>query len=724
VSSPPEITALTGRFEVLGALGQGGMGTVYRARDLQAQREVALKVLLGGGQVPEERFRREGEITARLHHPGIVRVFSSGVAAGKPWLAYELVVGARSFNEALTSRELRERIELLRQAAEALEHAHAQGVVHRDVKPDNVLVDSEDRVRVTDFGLALGLDSERLTKTGAIVGTPYYMAPEQIRGEREEVGPATDVWALGVMLYEALTNALPFQGSSLIELATKISEASYEGPSSIAPLTPEPLARVCAGALQRRPEDRYPSAGAFAEDLGAWLEGRRVSSVVAAGPAPARSRLPIAIAVGGLALLGLGGVALQAGSAASPTPTESRALARASQPPETPQQALARIRREPSYARPPALRALLQRVPSGPVAGEAREELRQLGAKPLRVFSHAAKGLVYTYALVRPGGELITSSFGVAYRWRLEDPEPLETYSPASGLALVAGERAFIGRDLGQILELSSSTLEGGRTHELGSGGISRLACDAEARLLAVSQHTHLSLRQRRPDGSYAPPSFRLDCRFDISGLVMNEAGTLIAVCGGNRVDAKMVPCGFLWVLDREGRVLWKKDLPPRPETLTLIGETLYVGTTLGRVLRFDLEGNPRPDLVSPAESSTRGSETQFRSAGAHGSTLRDLRPVGARQVLSLSGGPGAGGEVSEVRLWEREGEAKPLRHLGRLEIRGVCGVSLAIDEERGTFYVGTRTGKIQAWSMEAVLGQRTYNAKANDGTGRRTRGS
>lgn len=697
---------------------------MYRARDLQASREVALKVLLEGGQIPEERFRREGEIAASLQHPGIVRVFSSGVA-GRPWLAYELVVGARSFSEASRERDLRGRVELLRQAAEALEHAHAQGVVHRDVKPDNVLVDSEGRVRVTDFGLALGLDSERLTKTGAMVGTPYYMAPEQIRGAREEVAPPTDVWALGVMLYEVLSETLPFEGSSLIELAAKISEASYAPLTSASSQAPEPLARVCRGALQQRPADRYPSAGAFAEDLAAWLEGRRVSSVVAAGPPPGRSPWPaaLALALGALGVVGVLALQAESGPESTPAPTSAASPDLA---PRSPEETLVAILARPTYRRPAALRALLQEVPEGRFARSLRDELRELGSAPLQTFHHPeTKGLVYTYVILCPQSQLVTSTIGRAYRWQLGKREPLETFAPATGVALVAGQRTFLGGLTGEIHELTGPTLKRSRRHVIGGGGISRLAGDADANLLAVSQHMHLSLRSRKSDGSYASPTFRLECPFDITGLAMDPQGSWLAVCGGNRVDTKVgIPSGFLWVLDPAGELLWKRHLPPRPETLDLIEGALYVGTTVGQIARFDPQGRSLPDLVSPSATSTRGSEAQFRAAGAHGSTLRDVQPAGAGQVMSLSGGPGPSGEVTEVRLWEKvPGEGNRIRHVGRLEIRGVCGVSLAVDSEEGAFYVGTRQGEIQVWSKEAVMGQRTYNAKAN-GTGRRTRGS
>ncbi|MCO5164929.1 MAG: serine/threonine protein kinase [Planctomycetes bacterium] len=184
------------RFLLLGELGRGATGAVYRARDLERGGEVALKVALARPEwVRLQRFLREGEVTAALRHPNIVGIHSMGVADGRPYLAYELVEGARQLDEAARGAPLGRRVELVRDAARALGHAHARGVVHRDVKPANVLVDGAGRVRVADFGLAQALDHERLTVTGALLGTPAYMAPEQLRARRGDVGPPTDVWA-------------------------------------------------------------------------------------------------------------------------------------------------------------------------------------------------------------------------------------------------------------------------------------------------------------------------------------------------------------------------------------------------------------------------------------------------------------------------------------------------------------------------------------------------
>ncbi|RMG12859.1 MAG: serine/threonine protein kinase [Planctomycetota bacterium] len=265
-------------------LGRGGMGVVYHVQD-EAGRDLALKVLSGRlTPTAEERFRREAELTARFRHPGVVSVHSAGEAGGLPFIAYELVEGARGLDEAAVGLGLQERLRLLLQVARALGHAHAQGLVHRDVKPENVLVDDSGRARLADFGLAWTQGADRLTRTGAFVGTPSYMAPEQFSGETEPA-PQADVWSLGVVLYELACGALPFEGQSLLELAACIREGDFPPLRERAPDLPPELDAVCAKALAPTPEDRYPTATEFAADLESFLQGKGVS---ASGPSLGR----------------------------------------------------------------------------------------------------------------------------------------------------------------------------------------------------------------------------------------------------------------------------------------------------------------------------------------------------------------------------------------------------------------------------------------------------
>ncbi|MGE0708088.1 MAG: tetratricopeptide repeat protein [Planctomycetota bacterium] len=307
-----------GRFEIRGRLGRGGMGLVFRAWDPRLGREVALKVVppeRAGGARALERLRREGEALANLNHPGIVRVHEVGSEEGYPFLVCELVHGAQELLNAFEPRAPQERVALLIEAARALGHAHAHGLVHRDVKPSNVLVDREGRVRVIDLGLVAGSGLERMTQSGAMVGTPNYMSPEQVAGKRDRQGPPTDVWALGVLLYRALTDAAPFEGDDLATLSGQILGTDPPPPSTLAPQVSPALDRVTLRALAKRPGERYPDGEAFARALEVALAHPEQ------GFAPPRRRL-------GWALLGVGalcaaGAGLASLAARSPTPAPS-----------------------------------------------------------------------------------------------------------------------------------------------------------------------------------------------------------------------------------------------------------------------------------------------------------------------------------------------------------------------------------------------------------------
>lgn len=278
--SRSEALALLGqRFEILGELGEGGMGLVLKARDASG-RELAIKVANSEtvSQRSLLRFRREGEVTAQLRHPGILRVHAAGEIEGLPYLAYELVAECRTFDEVALELQPREQVQILQEIAIALGHAHERGVVHRDVKPDNILIDPSGRVRVADFGLAFMTGQDRLTQTGAMLGTPYYMAPETYAGERGMSGPPADVWALGVMLYRSLTGVYPFEGASLRELELRVYQADPESICSLAPEVDRELESICLHALEADPVLRYPNGNAFARDLEAWLTGGEVSA--------------------------------------------------------------------------------------------------------------------------------------------------------------------------------------------------------------------------------------------------------------------------------------------------------------------------------------------------------------------------------------------------------------------------------------------------------------
>ena len=268
---------LDGRYRLLGEIGRGGMATVYRGVDLTSGRDVAIKVLLGAlSPKRRERFLREGQVLGALRHAGIVAIHNAGEFQGRPYLVMELVHGARELADAWKGHGLEQRVAWLIEVGNALGAAHDAGVVHRDVKPSNVLIDRDGRARLTDFGVAVAGDQERLTRTGQLVGTPHWMAPEVFQGA-DSASPRSDVWSLGVLLYEALTNRLPFEGDTIHQLMGNLAHG-YVTPRTLSREIPRDLETVCMCALSANPARRYPDGRAFSDDLARYLRGEPVQA--------------------------------------------------------------------------------------------------------------------------------------------------------------------------------------------------------------------------------------------------------------------------------------------------------------------------------------------------------------------------------------------------------------------------------------------------------------
>lgn len=259
------VPAQFGRYEVVSLLGRGGMAVVYLARDPLLGRLVAVKVL-GSGGWGLARFQRERQVLAALRHPNIVEVFDAGNVDDQEYFVMEYV-GEHSLETAPLGRL--ERAALLPVVARALEATHRAGVVHRDLKPSNVLLAPDGRPVLADFGLAR-LEDSAVTKVGATLGTPVYMSPEQVTGST--VDARTDVYALGVMLYETLTGEVPFQAENMVALAVEITSGAPRPLRELDPSISPELEAVALRAMAREPTERFPSAGAFAEALAAALE--------------------------------------------------------------------------------------------------------------------------------------------------------------------------------------------------------------------------------------------------------------------------------------------------------------------------------------------------------------------------------------------------------------------------------------------------------------------
>jgi len=269
-------------YDLLSELGRGGMGVVYRAEHLALKRIVALKMILGFGSDNEglHRFRAEAEAVARLHHPNIVQVYEIGARAGRPYCALEYVDGGTLAKKlAQTPQPARYAAAVMQALARAVHHAHEQGIVHRDLKPSNVLLTRQGTPKVTDFGLAKKLDDDAgRTQTGAVLGTPSYMAPEQAEGKTGQIGPLADVYGLGAILYEMQTGRPPFRGASVIDTLEQVRNREPVPPSHLNPAVPRDLETICLKCLQKDPNKRYASADELANDLRRFLGGEPIQA--------------------------------------------------------------------------------------------------------------------------------------------------------------------------------------------------------------------------------------------------------------------------------------------------------------------------------------------------------------------------------------------------------------------------------------------------------------
>src|SRR6188768_1880179 len=277
---------LSGRYEIGDRLGSGGMSSVHQATDLILERTVAVKILaehLSDDERFVARFRREALAVAKLIHPNIVQVYDTGIDEGRHYIVMEYVQG-RSGAQILQRQgplDAEGTAEIGAQACAGLDYAHRRGIIHRDVKPGNLMVTGgpagggEMTIKLTDFGIARAVEQTRITQVGSVVGTAAYLSPEQVRGE--EATPATDVYALGVVLYQFLTGRLPYEGSTLAELAVRQQNEKPLPPSTYNDDVPETLGAAVLRALEGDPNRRYASAEELANGLRRGLEGEDVT---------------------------------------------------------------------------------------------------------------------------------------------------------------------------------------------------------------------------------------------------------------------------------------------------------------------------------------------------------------------------------------------------------------------------------------------------------------
>jgi len=273
ISNELEIKPTIGRYEILGELGQGAMGIVYKARDPKINRLLAIKTIRFSDEFEDdrikevkERFFREAEIAGKLSHPNIVSIYDVGEDYDLTYLAMEYLEGEslHKYCQKGALLPLRIVLSIMVKTAAALEHAHRQGVIHRDIKPANIMFLKNGKVKVTDFGIAKAVSTSQ-TKSGIVLGTPSYMSPEQINGK--EIDGRSDIFSLGVVFFELLTGQAPFKGKSITNLFYEITQGRHPSPKDLNPKIPRPCIQIIDKALSKNPEKRFQKAGELAKYL-------------------------------------------------------------------------------------------------------------------------------------------------------------------------------------------------------------------------------------------------------------------------------------------------------------------------------------------------------------------------------------------------------------------------------------------------------------------------
>jgi tRNA A-37 threonylcarbamoyl transferase component Bud32 len=279
---PAPLPTLPG-YEILAEVGRGGMGVVYKARQTMLNRLVAVKMIRQGELAQADalvRFRREGELLARVQHANVVQVHHVGVEQGQPFIVMEYVEGTSLQTWLRHNRPTpMDAAQMVETLATAMHAAHQCGIIHRDLKPANVLLAEGGTLKVTDFGLAKNLTAEgKVTSTGAVVGTPSYMAPEQAQGDSARLGVRTDVYALGAILYELLAGRAPFEGPTPLEVLLQVVHSDPGSLRRLQPAVPRDLETICLKCLAKEPAKRYPCADSLAKDLRRFRAGEPIQA--------------------------------------------------------------------------------------------------------------------------------------------------------------------------------------------------------------------------------------------------------------------------------------------------------------------------------------------------------------------------------------------------------------------------------------------------------------
>ncbi|EXX85166.1 serine/threonine protein kinase, partial [Paenibacillus darwinianus] len=271
---------LGGRYEIIERIGSGGMALVYKAHDVLLNRKVAVKILrqqFGHDEEFVRRFRREAQSAASLSHPNVVSIYDVGEEEDTHYIVMEYVEGS-NLNDLIKERaplQTEEAVRFAVQICDALDHAHQNQIIHRDIKPHNILIGKNGRVKVTDFGIARAVTSSTITQTGSVVGSVHYFSPEHAKGI--STGEKSDLYSLGIVLYQMLTGRLPFLGESPISVALKHLQDDFEEPRQVNPHIPQSLENIILRSMRKNSSERYASAQEMLEDLETCLKPERLN---------------------------------------------------------------------------------------------------------------------------------------------------------------------------------------------------------------------------------------------------------------------------------------------------------------------------------------------------------------------------------------------------------------------------------------------------------------
>jgi hypothetical protein len=631
------------------------MGVVFEVRDPHASRRLALKLIprREGCERAVTRFLREARALARIRHPNVVPIHDVGEAPEGHYLVMDYIEGT-NLGEALVDSPMPpcDAAHLVMQLASAVQAMHVEGLLHRDLKPENVLLRADTGTPILlDFGLVLEGSAERLTATGQMVGTPYAMSPEQVRGDRDAMGPATDVYGLGVILFMLSSGQVPFEGEGVLEIVAAVCRRDAEWPDGL----PASLVAVGRRAMAKESGERYPSAKALSDDLERFLAGRAVA-------APRRrilSGLALAVCVVLVAastLVWLG----QEGPESSTSPNETPSAARPTLSP-SPEAGLARVRGLRAEARLDAARDWLRRFPEHARAPEVRALYRRTGlGTPLR----ADLPLRDWYGVKADGDRAWLLSAGV-HRWGPGDEVEEQARIPGVGFVHAstggpAGWRVFAASRGQSNLALLSPTGEVTRTR-VGTHQITALRSLGDEGLLVGHGDGTISYVAWNDvlggGASVVPRWTRSEHRSPVWGLVANTERTWLMSSSGRALQERQqgLPDNRVvtWRLTPEGPGAPTSERLPGPGFLAAHPDGRHVALAVGWVYElhlYKIEGGKRRRTF---EGTGARAEATGLLAGskhpAHAGPIRGMQfsPGG---LLVTAGGPTAG--PAELRVW------------------------------------------------------------------------